>query len=62
MLLIVDDTYTWMSYSAFSNHTESDLLPFKGLANVPGMNPNPHLGHGHNPGSGMTMSSFTIRN
>ncbi|KAL7483571.1 hypothetical protein ACHAW6_009213 [Cyclotella cf. meneghiniana] len=34
-----------------------------GLANVPGMNPSPSLGHGHPPsGSSMVMSSFTIRN
>jgi hypothetical protein len=34
-----------------------------GLANVPGMNPQTALGHGHNNGGGnMVMSSFTIRN
>lgn len=31
-----------------------------GLANVPGMNPSPPMGH--NAGGGMVMSSFTIRN
>lgn len=38
------------------------FLSYLGLANVPGMNPSPPLGHGHNGGGGLVMSSFTIRN